>query len=143
MADSKAFALDPARIYIHRRDRYPRGSVDEKDVARLKREIAEAFESAADANGEKIVRRVFDAADVYSGPHALEGPDLLLIPYNGYDMKGKLGAPSAVGDRRLQGMHTWDNAFFFSMRKDLVDPQKDIEIVEVPWIILRSVDVGP
>jgi predicted AlkP superfamily phosphohydrolase/phosphomutase len=143
MADSKAFALDPARIYIHRRDRYPRGSVDEKDAARLKREIAEAFESAADANGEKIVRRVFDAADVYSGPHALEGPDLLLIPYNGYDMKGKLGASSAVGDRRLQGMHTWDNAFFFSMRKDLVDPQKEIEIAEVPWIILRSIDVGP
>ena len=40
-------------------------------------------------------------------------------------------------------MHTWDNAFFFSMRKDLVDPQKEIEIAEVPWIILRSIDVGP
>jgi len=140
---SRAFALDPARVYIHRRGRYPKGCVEERDVARLKSEITAAFESATDANGERVVRRIFDAADVYSGPHALEGPDLLLIPYDGYDMKGKVGAPSAIGDRRLQGMHTWDNAFFFSMRKDLVDQDKELEIVEVPWIILRSIDAGP
>ena len=141
--DSRAFALDPARIYIHRRGRYAKGGVDEKEVEPLKREITDAFESLKDDNGDKIVRRVFDAADVYSGPHSQDGPDLLLIPHDGYDMKGKLGARSAVGDRRLQGMHTWDNAFFFSMRKDILDPEKELEIVDVPWTILRSIDVAP
>ena len=141
--DSRAFALDPARIHIHRRGRYPKGRVEEKDVADLKREITHAFESVRDENGDRIVRRVFDAAAVYSGPHAQDGPDLLLIPHDGYDMKGKLGARSAVGDRRLQGMHTWDNAFFFSKRKDIVDPDKDLEIADVPWTILRSIDVAP
>ena len=57
-------------------------------------------------------------------------------------MKGRLGAPSVIGDRRLQGMHTWDNAFFLSLRNDLVDSPGDLEIVDVPWIILRSLDVG-
>ena len=141
--DSKAFALDPARVYIHRRGRYTKGRVEEKDVAGLKRELTQLFESVTDTNGERIVRRVFDAAEVYTGPHADKGPDLLLIPHNGYDMKGKVGAPFVVGERRLQGMHTWDNAFFFALREDLVDPSKHLEIVEVPWMILRSIDVGP
>ena len=141
--ESRAFALDPARIHIHRRGRYPKGRVEENDVERLKREISDAFEAVKDENGNKIVRRVFDANAVYKGPHAGNGPDLLLIPHDGYDMKGKLGARSAVGDRRLQGMHTWDNAFFYSMRKDILDPGEDLEIVDVPWMILRSIDVGP
>ena len=141
--DSKAFALDPARVYIHRRGRYAKGRVEEKDVAGLKRELTQLFESVTDTNGERIVRRVFDAAEVYTGPHADKGPDLLLIPHNGYDMKGKVGAPFVVGERRLQGMHTWDNAFFFALREDLVDRSKDLEIVDVPWIILRSIDVAP
>ncbi len=140
---SKAFALDPARVYIHRRGRYPKGRVDEKDVAGLKRELTELFQSVTDDSGLKIVRRVFDGAEVYSGPYAVQGPDLLLIPRNGYDMKGKIGAPLVVGERRLQGMHTWDNAFFFALRGDRVDLSRDLEIVEVPWIILRSIDVGP
>ena len=140
---SKAFALDPARVYIHRRARYPKGRVEERDVPAIKSELKDLFGSVTDADGQRVVRRVFDADDVYAGPHAARGPDLLLIPPDGYDMKGKVGSPSIVGERRLQGMHTWDNAFFFSLRSNLVDPSKDLEIVEVPWIVLRSIDAGP
>ena len=78
----------------------------------------------------KIIRRVFDAEEVYSGPHTADGPDLLVIPHNGYDLKGKLGSDTIVGDRRLQGMHTWDNAFFFSLRNDLIDPSETVEITD-------------
>jgi predicted AlkP superfamily phosphohydrolase/phosphomutase len=141
--DSKAFALDPARVYIHRKARYPRGSVEDGDVATLKRELADLFASLTDAGGRPVVRRVVDADHVYSGPHAAKGPDMLLIPHNGYDMKGKVGAPSVIGERRLQGMHTWDNAFFFTLRGDLVDLSREMEIVDAPWIVLRSIDASP
>jgi predicted AlkP superfamily phosphohydrolase/phosphomutase len=141
-SDSKAFALDPARIYVHSKNRFPKGSVERKDIPALKAELKDMFESVTDSRGEPIVRRVFDADEVYTGPHAPAGPDLLLIPYNGYDMKGRIGSPAAVGERRLQGMHTWDNAFFFSLRGDLVDSSKDLEIVDVPRMILRSIDVA-
>ncbi|MEJ2721871.1 MAG: alkaline phosphatase family protein, partial [bacterium] len=79
---SRAFALDPARIYIHRRSRYPKGRVEEKDVAGIKKELTEVFESSIDdgtAERRRIFRRVFDADRVYSGPHAPKGPDLLVI----------------------------------------------------------------
>jgi predicted AlkP superfamily phosphohydrolase/phosphomutase len=141
-SDSKAFALDPARVYVHRRGRYPKGGVDDGDVAAIKRELTDMFASTNGEGGQKIVRRVFDGDEVYTGPHTAAGPDLLLIPENGYDMKGKLGAPTIVGERRLQGMHTWDNAFFFSTRNDLPGVPDGLEIVDVPWIILSSIEVG-
>ncbi|MDH3215936.1 MAG: alkaline phosphatase family protein [Candidatus Krumholzibacteria bacterium] len=141
-ADSRAFALDPARIYIHRKDRYPRGGVDESDVPSIKRALTSMFEAVThDSTGDKIVRRVFDGGEVYSGPHAHQGPDLLLIPKNGYDLKGRVGAKTVVGERRLQGMHTWDDAFFYSGRQDLLSATEELTIFDVPGKVLRSLDV--
>ena len=137
---SRAFALDPARIYVHRKGRYPKGSVEARDVESIKQELRAIFE-AVEHRGQKLVRRVFDGTRVYSGPYADRGPDLLLIPKNGYDMKGRLGSPTIVGERRLQGMHTWDDAFVFSSRSDLLDAQEDPTIVDVPGKVLRSLGV--
>lgn len=141
-AGSRAFALDPARIYVHRKGRYPKGTVGEGDVAAIKRDLAAAFDEVQDADtGDKIVRRVFDGDEVYSGPYKTAGPDLLLIPKNGYDMKGRVGSKTIIGDRRLQGMHTWDDAFFFCGRSDLLSDSEELTIVDVPWKVLRSLDV--
>jgi len=137
---SRAFALDPARVYVHRKGRYPKGCVEESDVASIKKELTSLFESV-EHNGDRIVRRVFDGNEVYTGPYASNGPDMLLIPKNGYDMKGRLGSPTVVGERRLQGMHTWDDAFFFSSQSDLLSPDEDLTIVDVPWKVLRSLGV--
>ena len=68
-------------------------------------------------------------------------PDLLLIPRNGYDLKGRVGADTIIGDRRLQGMHTWDDAFFYSRREDLLTADEELTIVDVPHKIMRSLDV--
>jgi predicted AlkP superfamily phosphohydrolase/phosphomutase len=138
--ESRAFALDPARVYVHRKGRFPKGRIAADEVSSIKQELTALFESVEHA-GEKIVRRVFDADDVYVGPLAPQGPDLLLIPKNGYDMKGRLRSPSIVGERRLQGMHTWDDAFFYSARSDLVPKTDEPTIVDVPRMVLRSLDV--
>jgi len=135
-----AFCLDPARIYIHRRGRYPRGSVSDADVPRVKAELRDLFTSLRD-EGAPIIRHVFDADDVYSGEEKANGPDLLLVPHNGYDLKGRIGAPAATGERRLQGMHTWDDAFFMTRRADLLENVSDFDLVEIPGKILQSLNV--
>lgn len=135
-----AFALDPARIYVHRRGRFPRGSVGDGDVARIKAEIRSIFEGLTH-EGEPVIRYIFDGDEVYSGAQARLGPDLLLVPHNGFDLKGRIGAPSAVGNRRLQGMHTWDDAFFLSRRGDLLADPDGLTLVDVPGKILESLDV--
>jgi len=136
-----AFALDPARIYIHRQGRFPRGSVPDDEVSSLKEELTTVFQ-ALDDGDNPIIRRIFDGDDVYSGPHAAKGPDLLLVPSNGYDMKGRLGAPEVFAQRRLQGMHTWDDAFFVTLRPDLMPETDELTLLDVPPQILKSLDVS-
>jgi predicted AlkP superfamily phosphohydrolase/phosphomutase len=137
---ARAFALDPARVYVHRAGRYPNGRVPEADVAAIKRDLTALFESI-ESDGGPVVRRVFDGAQEYFGRHKAQGPDLMLIPRNGYDLKGRVGAREIVGERRLQGMHTWDDAFFFSARPDLLSQSEALTIVDTPWKVLRSLGI--
>ena len=87
------------------------------------------------------MRYVFDGAEVYSGSESERAPDLLVVPHNGYDFKGRIGAPAVFGERRLQGMHTWDDAFFLSLRADLVPQTNDLNLVDVPARVLQSLEV--
>jgi predicted AlkP superfamily phosphohydrolase/phosphomutase len=135
-----AFALDPSRVYLHRRGKYPRGSVAEGRVDGLLDDIAGAFLSLTHA-GEKVFRRVVRGRDVYDGPETGRGPDLLLVSTPGFDLKGRLRAETVVAPRRLQGMHTWDDAFVVTRRPDLLPANRDVTLLDVPRMILRSLHV--
>lgn len=137
---SRAFALDPARIYVNRRTRFPRGSVPEGSVANVKKDLTALF-GALEHDGHPVVRHIFDGDDVYDGPEKHNAPDLLLVPYNGYDMKGRVTADHPIGPRRLQGMHTWDDAFFITTRPDLVPARDSFHLIDVPRMLLESLDV--
>ena len=137
-----AFALDPSRVYLHRRGRYPKGSVGPEKADSLLAEISDVF-AALEHEGEKIIRRVVRGSDVYSGTEVERAPDLVLITANGFDLKGRLNADAVVTPRRLRGMHTWDDAFLATSRPDLVPGDRDLTLVDVPGMILRSLDADP
>jgi len=102
---TKAFALDPARIYLNTRKRFGRGGVDEVDVVPLLADLKALFEELTH-QGQPVVRAIFSRHEAYSGPMEGEGPDLLLVPTKGFDLKGKLGMDEEFRGPRLQGMHT-------------------------------------
>ena len=137
-----AFGLDPSRIYLHRRGRYPRGGVDEAHADAIMDEISQAF-LALRHDGEAVIRRVFRGRDVYRGPASVSGPDLILLSTPGFDLKGRLGAPSVVADRRLQGMHTWDDAFVVTKRADLVPDGRDLTLLDVPAMLMQCLGLEP
>jgi len=112
-ASSRAFALDPGRIYIHSQDRFPRGCVKAADKEPLKKEISAAL-AQLEHRGRKVVRRVFDAADIYHGPLQSQGPDLVVLAENGFDLKGSVKKQDVFGPPLLKGMHTWDDAVFLA-----------------------------
>ena len=87
------------------------------------------------------MRRVVRGSDVYSGPESGRAPDLVLITANGFDLKGRLNAAAVVSPRRLQGMHTWDDAFLATSRPDLLPGDRELTLVDVPGMIMRSLDV--
>ena len=111
--DSRAFALDPGRIYIHRRGRFARGRVEEAEVPELKAEIANALR-ALRYDGQPVVRDVFDAADIYNGPRVHVGPDLVVLSHPGFDLKASPTASGVFTRTDLVGMHTWDDAFLLA-----------------------------
>ncbi|UCE43255.1 MAG: alkaline phosphatase family protein [Candidatus Aminicenantes bacterium] len=128
---SRAFAMDPNRIYLNLKDKFPKGSVDPSDKNAIKQEIADKMEKM-EWNGKKVVRKVFDAQEVYEGPHASQGPDLIVLSEYGFDMKGSIKKKDIFGRTNLQGMHTWDDAFFWAHK----DFGQDLAISNLSEILM-------
>ena len=84
--------------------------------------------------GRKVVRRVFRASEIYSGPLVARGPDLVVLSEPGFDLKGSVKKKEVFGRTNLEGMHTWDDAFFWSNRP----AGEDLAIRDLSGIITRS-----
>jgi predicted AlkP superfamily phosphohydrolase/phosphomutase len=132
-ARTRAFALDPNRIYLNLKHKFPKGTVERSNRKALKEEIAGKLRKL-DYHGRKVVREVVFAEAVYSGPHAGKGPDLIVVGEPGFDMKGSVKKKEIFGRSGLQGMHTWDDAFFWST-DELGD---GLAIEDVAPIILKN-----
>jgi predicted AlkP superfamily phosphohydrolase/phosphomutase len=130
---SRAFALDPNRIYLNLTGKFPAGSVDPAGRKALCEEIAAGL-LKLEWEGRRVVRKVFPSEDVYSGPLAARGPDLLVVGEPGFDMKGSVKKKEVFGRSDLQGMHTWDDAFFWAD----TDKGRDLAIEDLAPIILGN-----
>lgn len=131
---SVAFALDPNRIYLNTRGRFPKGAVDESARKALKAEIAQKLQTL-EFQGRRTIRRVFDADTVYTGPLSASGPDLLVLSEPGFDLKGSVKKKDVFGRTDLEGMHTWDDAFFWSEQK----VGDDLMIRQLSTVILSHI----
>lgn len=109
---TRAFALDPGRIYLHTRARFDRGRLSPSEAELLADDLVRLV-STLTWRGRKIVRHVHRGAELYHGSCAHLAPDLILVPEPGFDLKGKFGRPGVFGHFGRQGMHTADDVFFF------------------------------
>jgi len=130
---SRAFALDPNRIYLNLKEKFPQGCVSQFDKNRVKVEIQKKL-TGLEFEGVKVVRQVFDAEEIYSGPYTAQGPDLIVLSEYGYDMKGSVKKKDVFGRSDLQGMHTWDDAFFWAGQEH----GSNLTISDLPEIIMRN-----
>ncbi len=117
-SDSKAFALDPTRIFIHLKDKYPKGTIDSSQKNKILNEIKNEL-LEIEYNGEKIIKQVYFKDEIFEGTYADRSPDLVYITNPGFDSKGRMIADSIFGKTHLQGMHVRDDAVFFTTNKNL------------------------
>ncbi len=108
---TKAFDMDPGRIYIHDRGRYPQGTVRKEERSDLLKDIQKALGGLKGENEEKIIDRIYEKEEIYHGPDSGFAPDLVCLPNDGYDLKGSLEKKEIFGKKIFTGMHTWHNAF--------------------------------
>jgi predicted AlkP superfamily phosphohydrolase/phosphomutase len=111
---STAFAMDPSRIYLNLKGKYPLGAVEKGDYERIRDEIAEGLRQISFKDGIPIAKRVFYREELYRGPFFDQAPDLVVLSRHGCDLKGKVNAPDVFGKTDLQGMHTQDDAFYYA-----------------------------
>ena len=130
-AESRAFALDPGRIYLHRRSRFARGTVAEAEVPTLKRELRELLLGLTCPSGPQelapgltfpprhVMNRVLDGHELYAadakhdGKADTDAPDLICVPEPGLDLKAKFDRATVFGHYGRYGMHRPEDAFFY------------------------------
>lgn len=111
-SQAKAFALDPGRIYLHRRSRFSRGCLRDTDADRLLPQLREALQGLTH-EGEQVMERVFTAAELYPGPMQERAPDLVCLARPGFDLKAKFGRKDLFGFYGRTGAHTAHGAIWY------------------------------
>ena len=109
---TKAFALDPGRVYINKKGKYPLGSVTVEEEEAVLCTLIDAFESL-ERDGKKVIKKVWLKDDVYHGEYKQYAPDLVLLSEKGVNLKGGILAETVFDGNVLQGKHTYDDAFLY------------------------------
>lgn len=107
---TKAFALEPARIYLNYKDKYPCGTVTQDQREDILAELEELFGSL-ELEGCKVIRQMYRKEQAYAGPCYENAPDLVLVSTEGFNLKAKPNAQVFAEKSIFTGKHTQDTAF--------------------------------
>ncbi|MFH1624182.1 MAG: alkaline phosphatase family protein [Pseudomonadota bacterium] len=125
--DTRAFALEPARIYVNTAAKYPRGGVKEKDKEAVIGDLLDIFNSL-EVEGDRVINQVYRKEDIYTGLLLDRAPDVVLIPNSGFDLKARLQAETLTETPIFTGKHTQNDAFL------LVKSSEDCFVPENPSV---------
>jgi len=142
---SRAFWLDPARLYINMQGRFPKGCVGSSDAPALLDELAAKLAALTDPEtGEAMIRSVYRRDEIFSGPLVEQGPDLVLVPNWGWDLKGSVKRQVFGEKGFFSGMHTQDDAFLFVRGAEVTATSKPTVRDVMPTILrLAGCDAPP
>jgi predicted AlkP superfamily phosphohydrolase/phosphomutase len=139
---SQVYSLDPGRMFLNLSGREPAGTIPEAEYDQWCDEVARA--AMADLRdpdtGEPMLERVVKRQEIYYGPALGRAADLILVPRNGYDLKGAFGKDVLTfkGDA-LVGMHTYDDALIAVRNHPIAEP--DPSITDATATVFQLMDV--
>ncbi|HEX8186382.1 MAG TPA: alkaline phosphatase family protein [Blastocatellia bacterium] len=138
---SQAFALDPGRVYINVKGKYPNGAVQQADATGLIQEIKQGL-SEISADGEPIVKHVYERDELFRGPLVASAPDLCVQTIYGFDLKGAVNKKELMDREIFTGMHTQDDAtLFINSPRSGLRPDKP-HITDVAPTLLNAMGLG-
>jgi predicted AlkP superfamily phosphohydrolase/phosphomutase len=138
---SKAFALDPGRIYVNAKGRYPNGSVEAADVKTILGEIKRGL-SEITVNGAPIVKQAFERDELFAGPCLGAAPDLCIQSIYGFDLKGAVHKQQLMDREVFTGMHTQDDATLFINAPDNLLRSDKPNIIDVAPTLLDAIGLS-
>ena len=138
---SLAFALDPGRVYINVKGKYPNGAVTREDAQRLTQEIKQGLSEIAD-NGTPVVERVYERDELFSGSQVESAPDLCVQSIYGYDLKGAVNKSQLMDREIFTGMHTQDDSTLFINAQATALRSDKPHITDVAPTLLDAMGLG-
>ncbi len=151
---SRAFAMEPGRIYLNCRDRFGNGALSATEAMEFREKLRNELTAIrledvgiydrreASDPGERLFAEVLVKEDVYNGDLLPMAPDLIVIPKAGYDVKAGLPPPAAVMTDIFTGMHTHDDAFLIVDDPHVAERLPKPEITDAAGLILEVLDEG-
>lgn len=121
---AKAFALDPARIYLNLKGRYPCGSISEGDREKILMELSSLFNSL-EIDNHKVIKEMYRKEEVYSGPFLAQAPDLILVGNTGFNLRANIKSEKLTDFSIFSGKHTLDNAFILVVNSEYKEKAGD------------------
>jgi len=109
---TKAFALDPGRIYLHKKGKYLRGQVNEKEGEKIIQKLIESFQGL-EKDGKKVIKKIYKRDEIYQGPEIDKAPDLVLVENSGFRLRGNIEKEVMFEEDVFTGKHTLNDAFFY------------------------------
>jgi predicted AlkP superfamily phosphohydrolase/phosphomutase len=132
---TKAFAMDPARIYVNLENKYPRGTVKESDQESVVTELKNRLMELVDPGGRPVIKAVYENKELYAGPAASAGPEMVCLAHDGFDLKSSLQKEAVFGKGPFTGMHTQYDAH--CILPEAVETNQQLHIEDLAGIILE------
>ncbi|MHC4572110.1 MAG: alkaline phosphatase family protein [Planctomycetota bacterium] len=107
---TKAFVLDPARIYLNLKGKFPCGTVEPDDSEGILCQLENLFRSLK-VDDKAVIRDIYRKEQIYSGPYLENAPDLVLVGAEGFNLKANVKAQQLADKAIFSGKHTQDTAF--------------------------------
>jgi len=107
---TRAFSLDPARIYLNKRGKYPRGAVGKGDEKKVCDDLVSLFDSV-EIDGKKICKSIYRKEEIFYGPLLDDAPDLVFVGNSGFNLHSSLKAKTLSDTNVFTGKHTQHDAF--------------------------------
>jgi len=131
---TKAFALDPGRIYVNLYGRYPRGSVKNSEVDDVVTDLINLF-SDLKYEDRKVIRKIYRREEIYRGPFLEKAPDLILVPNSGFNLSARLFRERVFEKDELTGMHNLDAFLYVKGELDKNIFSKNLTVEDILSII--------
>ncbi len=138
--NTRAYSMDPGRIYINLKGREPGGTVNPgTEYLSLREELMREISMIKDpGTGEAMLESVKTREDLYSGPNFDAAPDIIMVPKRGYDLKGSVNRSVLTGKGPIVGMHTFDDAMLYISDREI--KKSDISVTDLLPTILHLMD---
>ena len=119
---TKAFILDPGRVYLNKKGYYPNGTVLKQDETKVIDELKNLFYDLK-FNNNKVVKKVHEREEIYKGKMIGDAPDLILIENQGFNLKANIGKRNLFeNEETFSGKHNENSFILINKDIDMKEP---------------------